>query len=101
MARATLDLVGLIGESGAADRLPFELSGGQTAAGGDRHGRGAGAPLLIADEPTSALDAGAQVQVLLLLQELVRTRNMGLILVSHDLAVVGAGDGSRGGHAAG
>lgn len=29
MARATLDLAGLAGESGAADRLPFELSGGQ------------------------------------------------------------------------
>jgi peptide/nickel transport system ATP-binding protein len=88
MARATLDLVGLIGESGAADRLPFELSGGQRQRVAIAMAVVLAPPLLIADEPTSALDAGAQVQVLLLLQELARTRNMGLILVSHDLAVV-------------
>ena len=44
--------------------------------------------MLIADEPTTALDVIAQAQVLALLQELVRSRGMGLILVSHDLAVV-------------
>ena len=43
---------------------------------------------LIADEPTTALDVITQAQVLLLLQELVRTRNMGMILVTHDLAVI-------------
>jgi peptide/nickel transport system ATP-binding protein len=88
MARATLDLVGLVGESGAADRLPFELSGGQRQRVAIAMAVVLAPPLLIADEPTSALDAGAQVQVLQLLQELARTRNMGLILVSHDLAVV-------------
>src|SRR5271156_5506449 len=45
-------------------------------------------PLLLADEPTTALDVGTQAQVLRLLRELAHTRNMGLILVSHDLAVV-------------
>ncbi len=52
--------------------------------------------LLIADEPTTALDAGTQAQVLRLLRELAHTHNMGVILVTHDLAVVAAGDGSNG-----
>ena len=43
-------------------------------------------PLLIADEPTTALDVITQAQVLLLLKDLARTRNMGLMLVIHDLA---------------
>ena len=88
MARATLDLVGLMGESGAADRLPYELSGGQRQRVAIAMAVVLAPPLLIADEPTTALDAGSQAQVLVLLQELARTRNMGLILVSHDLAVV-------------
>lgn len=44
--------------------------------------------LLIADEPTSALDVTVQLQVLAILDGLVRQRGMGLILVSHDLRLV-------------
>jgi len=44
--------------------------------------------LLIADEPTSALDVTVQLQVLQILDELVRQRGMGLIFVSHDLRLV-------------
>ncbi len=44
--------------------------------------------LIIADEPTSALDATVQRQVLVLLDDLVRERGMGLILISHDLPLV-------------
>jgi peptide/nickel transport system ATP-binding protein len=44
--------------------------------------------LLIADEPTTALDVIAQAHILTLLRELVTKRRMGLILVSHDLAVI-------------
>lgn len=44
--------------------------------------------LLIADEPTSALDVSVQVQVLDLIDELVRDHGMGLILISHDLNLV-------------
>jgi peptide/nickel transport system ATP-binding protein len=46
--------------------------------------------LLIADEPTSALDATVQTQVLAILDELVRRRGMGLILISHNLHLVSA-----------
>jgi peptide/nickel transport system ATP-binding protein len=44
--------------------------------------------LLIADEPTSALDVTVQVQVLAILDSLVRSRGMGLILISHNLPLV-------------
>ncbi len=44
--------------------------------------------LLIADEPTSALDVTVQMQVLAILDDLVRQRGMGLIFISHDLDLV-------------
>ena len=44
--------------------------------------------LLIADEPTSALDVTVQLQVLPILDGLVRQRGMGLIFISHDLRLV-------------
>ncbi len=44
--------------------------------------------LLIADEPTSALDVTVQLQVLAILDDLVTTRGMGLIFISHDLNLV-------------
>src|SRR6476660_7111863 len=45
--------------------------------------------LLIADEPTSALDATVQAEILRLMEELVSRRGMGLLLISHDLPLVG------------
>ena len=44
--------------------------------------------LMIAAEPTSALDVTVQLQVLALLEDMVRQRGMGLILISHDLNLV-------------
>jgi oligopeptide/dipeptide ABC transporter ATP-binding protein len=71
-----------------ARAYPHELSGGEAQrvmvalalAGGPR--------MLIADEPTSALDSLTQAQVIDLIGGLARQRNMGLLLISHDLAVV-------------
>ena len=45
--------------------------------------------LLIADEPTSALDATVQAEILRLMEDLVSRRGMGLLLISHDLPLVG------------
>ncbi|MCK7611932.1 ABC transporter ATP-binding protein [Roseibium sediminicola] len=45
--------------------------------------------LLIADEPTSALDVSVQAQVLDIIDDLVTGKGMGLILISHDLNLVG------------
>ncbi|MCH8529240.1 MAG: ABC transporter ATP-binding protein [Saccharospirillum sp.] len=44
--------------------------------------------LMIADEPTSALDVSVQSQVLDIMDDLVRNKGMGLILISHDLNLV-------------
>jgi peptide/nickel transport system ATP-binding protein len=44
--------------------------------------------LLIADEPTSALDVTVQAQLLVLINELIARRGMGLILISHNLNLV-------------
>lgn len=44
--------------------------------------------ILIADEPTSALDVSVQAQVLDLIDDMVTSRGMGLILISHDLDLV-------------
>jgi peptide/nickel transport system ATP-binding protein len=44
--------------------------------------------ILIADEPTSALDVTVQLQVLAILDDMVRERGMGLIFISHDLNLV-------------
>ena len=44
--------------------------------------------LLIADEPTSALDVTVQMQILAIIDDMVRERGMGLIFISHDLNLV-------------
>ncbi|GID96719.1 ABC transporter ATP-binding protein [Amorphoplanes digitatis] len=44
--------------------------------------------VLIADEPTTALDVTVQAQIMRLLAELQQQRNMGLILITHDMGVV-------------
>src|ERR1700722_2350322 len=86
LAREALDAVG--GEGGARNRYPHELSGGQRQRVAIAIAVVLRPALLIADEPTTALDVIAQAHILTLLRELVTKRRMGLILVSHDLAVI-------------
>jgi peptide/nickel transport system ATP-binding protein len=88
LAREALDAVGLEGEAGALNRYPHELSGGQRQRVAIAIAVVLRPALLIADEPTTALDGIAQAHILTLLRELVTERRMGLILVSHDLAVI-------------
>ena len=87
-ARETLDAVGLEGEAGGFNRYPHELSGGQRQRVAIAIAVVLRPALLIADEPTTALDVIAQAHILTLLRELVAERRMGMILVSHDLAVI-------------
>jgi peptide/nickel transport system ATP-binding protein len=88
MARDALDSVGLEGDAGALDRYPHELSGGQRQRVAIAIAVVLRPSLLIADEPTTALDVVTQAQILALLRDLVREHRMGLILVSHDMAVI-------------
>ena len=88
-ARA-LELLDAVGIADAPRRLceyPFQLSGGMkqrvmiaiALAGSPR--------LLIADEPTTALDVTIQAQILDLLCQIQRERDMGMLLITHDLGV--------------
>ncbi|MCL5061006.1 MAG: ABC transporter ATP-binding protein [Candidatus Thermoplasmatota archaeon] len=87
-ARTLLDAVGVPDAVRRLDSYAFELSGGlrqrvmiaMALAGEPR--------LLIADEPTTALDVTIQAQVLDVLRRLKAERQMGMLLITHDLGVV-------------
>jgi peptide/nickel transport system ATP-binding protein len=88
LARRILDRVGLPAERFPLSRYPHELSGGQRQRVVIAIACALKPKLLIADEPTTALDVVLQRQVLDLLMDLVQENRMGLLLISHDLAVV-------------
>jgi len=67
---------------------PHELSGGMGQRAMIAMMVALGPDLLIADEPTSALDVTIQLQVLSILDDLVRATGMGLMFISHDLDLV-------------
>ena len=87
-ARRLLDLVGIEDAGRRLDQYPHQLSGGQRQRVMIAMALANEPDLLIADEPTTALDVTIQKQILDLIGELVRDLGMGLVLISHDLAVI-------------
>ena len=74
----------------AANRYPHEFSGGQRQRVAIARAIIADPRVLLADEPVSALDISTRVRIIDLLAELRESRNLSLVLVSHDLTVVAA-----------
>jgi peptide/nickel transport system ATP-binding protein len=92
-ARATalqlLERVRLPDAKGRLSAYPHQLSGGQRQRAMIAMALACEPSLLVADEPTTALDVTVQAQILDLVVELVEESGMSLILISHDLGIIG------------
>ena len=89
-AESLLVDVGIPEASKRVQQYPHEMSGGMRQRVMIAIALACGPTLLFADEPTTALDVTVQAQILDLLGQQRRDRNMSLVLVTHDLGVVAA-----------
>lgn len=83
-----LEKVGITSAASRLSQYPHQLSGGLRQRVMIAMTLMCDPDLLIADEPTTALDVTIQAQILLLLADLQKEFNMGLILITHDLGIV-------------
>lgn len=83
-----LKQVGLPSPETRIDQYPHEISGGMQQRVMIAMAIACKPKLLIADEPTTALDATVQAQILELLEDLRRQRNMAVLLITHNLGIV-------------
>ena len=87
-ALALLDEVGIDDAASRYHQYPHEFSGGMRQRVVIAMALITEPELLIADEPTTALDVTIQAQILELIKDLQRQRNIAVIFISHDLDVI-------------
>lgn len=83
-----LDEVGIVNPQARFDSYPHEFSGGMRQRVMIAMALINKPRLLICDEPTTALDVTIQAQILRLIKDLQKTRDVAVIFISHDLGVV-------------
>ncbi len=83
-----LKKVGIPSAESRYDDFPHLLSGGMRQRVMIAMALSCNPKLLIADEPTTALDVTIQAQILLLMKDLQKEFNMGILLITHDLGIV-------------
>ncbi len=88
LACSLFDAVGLPSPKSILQRRVHELSGGMAQRVVIAFSLSNSPGLIIADEPTTALDVTIQRQILDLMQSIVQERQIGLLLITHDLSVV-------------
>lgn len=84
-----LDYVGISDPKRRFDEYPHEFSGGMRQRAMIAMALSCDPVLLIADEPTTALDVTIEAQILKLLREIQEERGMSIMLITHDLSVIG------------
>ena len=90
-ARKAVELLEQVGIPRAAERVkqyPHQFSGGMRQRVVIALALCSNPELVIADEPTTALDVSIQSQILDLIKDLCRERNLGVILITHDIGVI-------------
>ena len=87
-AMEMMEMVGINNVQKRMKQYPHEFSGGMRQRVMIAMGLICHPQLLIADEPTTALDVTVQAQIMDLIQQLKEEENMGVILITHDMAVV-------------
>jgi len=89
--KRAIDLLGQVGIDNAevrCDQYPHQFSGGMRQRVVIALALCANPDVIIADEPTTALDVSVQAQILDLMRGLCRDRNVGMILITHDMGVI-------------
>ncbi len=84
-----LNFVGISSPEQRIDEYPYQFSGGMRQRAMIAMALSCNPSLLIADEPTTALDVTIEAQILELLSDIQKKMNMSIMMITHDLGVIG------------